>query len=76
MEYRVATFTTCVGHDALRIYNSLQFEKDAHVRDMDKILEKMKQYCLRETNVYTNDISLTKDLRNRARRLMSSSRTL
>ena len=51
MEYRVATFSTRIGHDGLRIYNSLQFEENAHKRDMDKIIEKIEQYCLGETNV-------------------------
>ena len=51
MEYRVATFITCVGHAALRIYNSLQFEEDAHKRNMEKIIQKMEQYCLGETDV-------------------------
>ena len=35
MKYRVVTFITCVGHDALCIYNSLQFEEEDHKRDID-----------------------------------------
>ena len=76
MEYHVATFITCVGHDALRIYNSLQFEEDAHKRDMDKIIEKIEQYCLRETNVLDERYKFKKSSSSGARRLTSTSLTL
>ena len=50
-EHRIATFITCKGQDALRIYNALPFANDAEKRNLDKVLEEMKKYCLGETNV-------------------------
>ena len=51
MKYRVATFITCIGPDALEVYNGLPFESDDDKDDITKILELMEKYCLSETNV-------------------------
>ena len=50
-KYRIATFITCIGADALRIYNSLPFANDEDKSEMDKVLAAMEEYCLGETNV-------------------------
>ena len=50
-KYRIATCITCIGADALRIYNSLPFDNDEDKSDMDKVLAAMEKYCLGETNV-------------------------
>ena len=48
-KYRIATFITCIGADALRIYNSLPFALTT--RTSLKVLAAMEKYCLGETNV-------------------------
>ena len=35
--HRVATFVTCIGEDALRIYNLLPFDNEAEKLDIDKV---------------------------------------
>ncbi|KAK6190707.1 hypothetical protein SNE40_002510 [Patella caerulea] len=50
-KYRVATFITCVGPDALDIYNGLPFENEEAKTNMDTILNLMERHCLGETNV-------------------------
>lgn len=48
--YRVAVFVTCLGKDALRIYNSLPFSSPAD-KKMSVLLELLDRYCLGESNV-------------------------
>ena len=50
-QYRVATFVTCVGQDALKIYNSLQFPNQQSKSDMATILSLMERHCVCESNV-------------------------
>jgi hypothetical protein len=38
-EYRVATFITCIGQDALAIHNGLPFASDEEKQNMSRILE-------------------------------------
>ena len=38
-EYRVATFITCVGPDALEVYNALPFETPADAQNIQKVLD-------------------------------------
>ena len=49
--YRVATFITCIGTDALDVYNGLPFETEEDKKDMEKILDLMETYCIGELNV-------------------------
>ena len=49
--YRVATFITCIGANALEIYNGLLFESEAHRKNMAKIMELMEKHCIGTTNV-------------------------
>ena len=51
MKYRVATFITCIGPDALEVYNGLPFECDSDKQDLPKILDLMEKYCIGQTNV-------------------------
>ena len=76
IEYCVKTFITCVGHDALRIYHSLQFEEEAHKRDIDKTIEKNRAILPRRHKRHIRTISSTKDPISSARRLTSTSLTL
>ena len=50
-QVRVATFITCIGSDALEVYNSLPFESDEDKMIMSKVLELMEKHCIGQTNV-------------------------
>ena len=50
-KYRVATFITCIGANALEIYNGLLFESEAHRKNMANIMELMEKHCIGTTNV-------------------------
>lgn len=50
-EYRVATFITCIGQDALAIHNGLPFTSEDEKKNMDKIIELWDSYCLGRTNI-------------------------
>ncbi|XP_015759420.1 PREDICTED: uncharacterized protein LOC107338702 [Acropora digitifera] len=50
-QVRVATFITCIGSDALEVYNSLPFENDEDKMIMSKVLELMEKHCIGQTNV-------------------------
>ena len=49
-KYRVATFITCIGPDALEVYNGLPFEEDDKSK-ISKVIELMQKYCIGQTNV-------------------------
>ena len=49
--YRVAMFVTCLGQDALKIYNSLQFSNPESKINMTTILTLMERHCVGEANV-------------------------
>ena len=50
-EYRVATFITCIGADALEIYNGLPFENEVDKKNITKVIQLLEKYCLGETNI-------------------------
>ena len=43
--YQTATFITCIGPDALEIFNGLPFELEEDKRDIIKVLELFQNYC-------------------------------
>lgn len=47
---RTATLLTCIGSDALDVYNSLDFESDKQKNDIGVVLQKLQSYCIGETN--------------------------
>ena len=49
--YWTATFITCIGSEALEIFNGLPFENEEDKNDIDKVLELFQNYCIGETNV-------------------------
>ncbi len=49
--YRLATFITCIGPDALEIYNGLPFKTPEHKNDIDTVLQLFESHCVGETNV-------------------------
>ena len=48
---QTTTFITRIGPDTLEIFNGLPFELEEDKRDIEKVLELFKNYCVGETNV-------------------------
>lgn len=48
--YQVATFITCIGHEALEVFNGLPFRDENEKNDPAVILRLMEEYCLGKTN--------------------------
>ena len=49
-EQRVATLLTCIGGDALEIVDSFKYADEADKTDIDKVLEKLEDFCVGKTN--------------------------
>ena len=49
-ELRTATLLTCIGSDALDVYDGFYLESQEQVKDIDVTLQKFEQYCIGETN--------------------------
>ncbi|KAG1676793.1 hypothetical protein GQR58_014105 [Nymphon striatum] len=49
-KYRSAVFFSCVGPDAIDIFEGLSFESESDKEDIDVILRKFTDYCVGETN--------------------------
>jgi hypothetical protein len=49
-EIRTATFLTCVGTEALEIYDGLKFDNDADKTKLEVVLQKFETFCIGETN--------------------------
>lgn len=47
---RTATLLTCIGSDALDVYEGLEFENEDNKKDIDIVLQKLQRYCIGETN--------------------------
>ena len=47
---RTATLLTCIGSDALDVYDGLDFESEEQKNDIDVVLQKLQRYCIGETN--------------------------
>ena len=47
---RVATLLTCLGPDAIELFDGFTFAAEADKEDAAKILEKFENYCKGETN--------------------------
>ncbi|XP_048257542.1 uncharacterized protein K02A2.6-like [Haliotis rufescens] len=50
-KYRLASFITYIGPEALDIYNGLPYESEEDKENMDTVLTLMERHCLGETNV-------------------------
>ena len=48
---QVATFITCIGHEALDIHNNLPYGNSGDRSKIDKILSLWETYCIGQTNV-------------------------
>ena len=49
-EYRTAMFISCIGLDALDIYEGLSFANEAERNDIETVLTKFEDYCVGSTN--------------------------
>ena len=49
-EIRTATFLTCVGTEALEIYDGLKFDNDTDKTKLEVVLQKFETFCIGETN--------------------------
>ena len=49
-ELRTATLLTCIGPDALEIYDGLPFESETDKVNIDVVLQKLETLCVGETN--------------------------
>lgn len=49
-EVRTATLLTCIGTDAVDIYDGLSFTSEEEKRDIDIVLQKLEAFCVGETN--------------------------
>ena len=48
---RTATILTCIGSDALDVYDGLVFESEEQKKeDIDFVLQQLQRYCIGETN--------------------------
>ena len=50
-KYRVTTFITCVGLEALEVYNSLPFKAEEDKQVMIKVPDLMERFCIGQTKV-------------------------
>ena len=49
-EFRTATLLTCIGQDALEIYDGLAFDNDDQRKDIDLVIQKLEEFCVGTTN--------------------------
>ena len=45
-ELRVATVLTCIGRDALSVYDSLKFQNDEDRKNIIKVLQVLEDFCI------------------------------
>ena len=49
-KYRVTLFFHCLGPDAMKIYNVMQFANETKCNTLSKIIEKFDEFTIREVN--------------------------
>ena len=49
-QYRVLLFFHCLGPDAMKIYNGMQFANETDCRTLSKIIEKFDEFTIGEVN--------------------------
>lgn len=47
---RSVTFLTCIGPDALEVVDGLKFDDPNDVKDIDKVMKSMEDFCIGRTN--------------------------
>lgn len=48
---RVETLLTCLGAEALSVYDGLKFESEEDQKDIIKVLQVLEDFCIGQTNV-------------------------
>ena len=57
-EFKTATFLSCIGEDAMEIFEGLDFASEEDRTKFDIVVTKFKELCLGETNeTYENSFS-------------------
>ena len=61
-EFRTATLLTCIGSEALDVYEGLPFDDDANEgQNVEVVLQKFHEFCLGEVNeTYESYVLLSK----------------
>ena len=49
-EFKTATFLSCIGEDALEIFEGLDFPSEGDRKKLEVVITKFQDFCLRETN--------------------------
>ncbi|XP_067667492.1 uncharacterized protein [Haliotis asinina] len=49
-QFQTATLLTCIGSDALDIYDGLAFEDEDERNDIEAVLQRFEEFCLGEVN--------------------------
>ena len=49
-ELRTATLLTCIGADALDVFDGLDFANEDESKYIDVVINKLEKYCIGETN--------------------------
>lgn len=57
---RCATFLTCMGSDALRVFDGLKFPNAADRKKMDAVFKAMEEFCVGQTNEIYERYTLNK----------------
>ena len=50
-KFRVATFTTCIGAEALEVHNALPFRTEDEKQDISVVLDLWNSHCIGQTNI-------------------------
>ena len=63
-EVKPATLLHFAGPEALQIYNTFTWTEEGNKKKIDKILEKIEEYCTPRKNITREDTSSTPELSN------------
>ena len=50
-KFRVATFITCIGAEALEVHNGLPFRSEDEKQDINVVLDRWNSHCIGQTNI-------------------------
>ena len=72
-ELRVATLLTCIGGDALSVYDGLKFQNDEDRKNIIKVLQVLEDFCIGQANeIYTNGIRSIKENKKSMKQLIAT----
>jgi len=70
---RTAALLTCIGSDALDVYEGLEFESEDDKKDIVIVLQKLQRYCIGETNEIYERHLLARETKNQTNLWMLTS---